>query len=410
MALPVTIAEQIGQQNSYHGPFRSSAGNIYTILIETTAGSDSQIAAFKADDTPPAEPTGFTEVDSANRPQMSRDAGDEVHSLNIFQKSDMLHVATQDVGRGEPYYARFNMGADAWVDLGASNMDAVVDAAAGPITAFACDLIVLDDDKIRVVYQGEVDKVMGTDRERVHHAWSTNGGDTFTAALAVGATGDEGDSTGPRIATDGVDAWVVWNQTHQADVNNVFEASIHPDNTLQGTLQDTGETVLGSIYPISHGVVFDRLGIKKVRFLFESVTGLGDAEVLEFDVTQDPTIFSVSSVDTTLISNINNSVVGCLASDGSTVHCLFSLTSDDDVDSSNDQDTDTWTAGVQDFASTIINHISCNVIWRDGPKLAYVMDDNGTVKYNEKAITYTLALLSDAEMADQNQFAGPFEV
>ena len=405
MALPVTLAEQVGQQNSYHGPFRSSAGNVYTILIESTATTDAEILAIKID---PVDES-FAEVDSSNRPVMGDNVSRIVVSLNLFQKNDILYVGTMN-GATDIYHAQFNMATDSWVDFGTSDFDINVDDAGTLTLASACDICVLDNDKIRMVYQGENDKVMGTPYARIHHAWSTNGGTSFTAALALSAAADEGDSTGPRIATDGVDAWVVWNQTHQADVNNVFEASIHPDNTLQGTLQDTGETVLGSIYPISHGVVFDRLGIKKVRFLFESVTGLGDAEVLEFDVTQDPTIFSVSSVDTTLISNINNSVVGCLASDGSTVHCLFSLTSDDDVDSSNDQDTDTWTAGVQDFASTIINHISCNVIWRDGPKLAYVMDDNGTVKYNEKAITYTLALLSDAEMADQNQFAGPFEV
>ena len=139
------------------------------------------------------------------------------------------------------------------------------DPDAGDMVASACDICVLDNDKIRITYQGETDKVMGVDRDRVEHAWSTNGGTSFTAALTLSAAADEGDSLGPRIATDGTDAWVVWSQTHAEDIDNLFEASIHPDNTVQGTLQDTGFVITSAIvYPITHGVVFDRLGTKKV--------------------------------------------------------------------------------------------------------------------------------------------------
>ncbi len=413
MALPITIAEQIGQQNSYHGPFRSFAGNIYTILIDDTAATDANIMAFKADGAPPAEPTGFTEVDSGNQPQMGAAATSEVVSLNVFQKSDLLYIVTQNV-LFEVYHAQFDMAADAWVDLGTSDFDIeVTNPDAGDMVLSSCDICVLDDDKIRITYQGETDKVMGVDRDRVEHAWSTDGGGSFTATLAINAVGDEGDSSGPRIATDGTDAWVVWSQTHQADVNNLFEVSIHPDDTLQGTLQDTTFQLTTGLYAITHGVCFDRLGTKKVRFGYREVTTL-DLEILEFDVTQDPTSFSSSAAySTSNVSLINNSIVACLAMNGSSVNALFSETTGDDVDHTHDQDIDTWATNTQAFASTLINHISCNVFWRDGPKLAYIMDDNGTIKYDEQEGTqffYTLGILSDAEMAAQNQFAGPFEV
>ncbi len=403
MVLPLALAEKVGITNSYHGPFRSSAGDVYTILIESGT-NDAEIVAFKG-----VDPTvSFVEQDSSNRPQMSTTSTNGVVSLNCFQKSDILYVSTQESVSEQVFHAQFDMDADAWVDLGSSDFDIAVDTTTDA-NLNACDICVLDNNKVRIVYQGEQDKVMGTPQERIHHAWSTDGGGSFTAALTLSAVGDEGDSTGPRIVTDGVNAWVVWKQTHDTDTNNLFEASIHPDDSVQ-TLQDTGEEFFSGLSPISHGVVFDRLGTKKVRFAFNSLVGSGDTEVLEFDVTQDPTSFGATSLDTGTTPIVGNDITVCLAADGSTVHEIQRHT-DGDLFSTNDQDIDSWVALAERRDATNINNVSCNVFWRDGgPKLAMIYRDGTTPTYDELAITHTLGNLSDAILADQNQFAGPVEV
>ncbi len=410
MAVPVTLTEQVGQQNSYHGPFRSSAGNTYTILIESSASTDAEIAAFKAVDP---STSWDSELDSGNRPQMGGSATDEVLSLSIFQKNDILYVATQNEA-GDVYHAQFDMAVDAWVDLGSTDFDILVDGAPDG-SAHACDICVLDGLAataiIRIVYNGELEKVMGTDFEVIHHAYSTDGGASWgNNAIAVNdASTDVGDDTGPRIVTDGQDSWVVWQHTDtdNSETDLVAERSIDQAHGLQATVQVTALQTTPDLYPITHGVCFDRAGTKKVRFGYREVT-TNDIEVLEFDVTEDPTSFATTNVSTTDVGETNGSVSACLAVDGSTVHINVQA-SDDDPHTANDQDTGTWTSYVLLESGVTVTTLSCNVFWRDGPKLGMILA-YPTPTYHELPITYTLALLSLAEMAQQNLFSGPFEV
>ena len=85
MALPVTISNvDVGPQNSYHGPFKSSGGAFYTILLDST--SNNLVEAHKATD-----PTvSFTEQDGTNRPNFVNN----VLSLNVFQDGDLLKYPT----------------------------------------------------------------------------------------------------------------------------------------------------------------------------------------------------------------------------------------------------------------------------------------------------------------------------
>ena len=92
----------------------------------------------------------------------------------------------------------------------------------------------------------------------------------------------------------------------------------------------------------------------------------------------------------------NNSVNTCLAVDSSTVHLMHVRASDDDLYSANDADTDTWTTPASTFTGTV-NHISCNVIDRSGLKLAHIIDDGGTIKYDEDE----LAVVAPSGVIDQ---------
>ena len=103
MALPVTISADVANQNSYHGPFKSSAGNFYTIVVGDTTATDGDVEAHKATD-----PTdSFAEQDGSNRPTAGS-SSTEIVSLWAVQDSDDLHVVYQDIAH-DVWYARFDM-------------------------------------------------------------------------------------------------------------------------------------------------------------------------------------------------------------------------------------------------------------------------------------------------------------
>ena len=119
MALPVSINTNTltGEQNSYHGPFKSSGGSFYTILPYNEGSSGFHgVSAWKATD-----PTSsFTQQDSADRPAFGTSTED-IASLWVHQSGDLLNIVGQNNATNEVWFAQFNMAADAWVDLGASD-------------------------------------------------------------------------------------------------------------------------------------------------------------------------------------------------------------------------------------------------------------------------------------------------
>jgi len=413
MALPVTITGgDVGSQNSYHGPFRSSAARFYTALKGAGASVDGELRAFKATD-----PTdSFAEIDSGNRP-VAGDVTTDIASFNVFQVGDKLNCAVQNVD-DDVFFARLDIdsGAETWDAIdGASDRDILIDGAPNG-AADACDLVVRSDGDIVAVYQMEVDKVKGNPFERVGLSVSTsaNRGETWSAVVSVDNQGDvERDMTGPRIVLGDSDTChIVWKDDNTTPT--MSQRALSSADALQTERTDISgaEDLETEAYPIGHGVSFDRLGMTKVRFPFSA--GLDpDLGVVEFDAAADPSSFAVSAnIDASNdLLFVNNSAVLCLATDGSTVHELHSRASDSDLYTTDDADSDTWnTTAAATRGTGTKNHVSCNVFDRTGPKLARIEDDAGTVKYDEDAITITIAVLgAGVDFPDQNYFTGPFE-
>ncbi|KKK80858.1 hypothetical protein LCGC14_2819290 [marine sediment metagenome] len=110
MALPVTLSSPtIAVHNAYHGPFKSSGGNFYTILCGTTAMSsvwavqdgDNIHVIFTHDSTAThnltawkaTDPTSsFAEQDTSNRPSTGGGDSDSIGSSHSIIKLSVLDL------------------------------------------------------------------------------------------------------------------------------------------------------------------------------------------------------------------------------------------------------------------------------------------------------------------------------
>ncbi|MFQ6016767.1 MAG: hypothetical protein ACE5KF_01100 [Kiloniellaceae bacterium] len=400
MALPVTISgTAAAQPHGYHGPFQSSAGNFYTILLDST--DNSLIEAHKATD-----PTAsFAEQDGANRPDAARD----VACLNVFQVGDKLHVAAQLVGDGlqnqsfELVYGRFDMAADAWdIITGGSRLVTAnndLDPKNAPDRHIACDLVVRSDGDIVIVFQGAQDKIMNGFFNRVDFTVSTDGGVNWSAATEVDGAG-ENIYRNPRIVLgDGDTSHICYTRGNGADL---MQRALSSADVLQTERDTTFDVALtASNFGLGHGISFSRSGTTKLRvFYIEAATT--DPEILAFDAAADPSSFGTQNISADDPFDVSNG----LAVDGSTVHFLYFKNADRDLYTSNDQDSDTWTAPAGTFTGTIA-HVSCNVYARAGFfRLAHIIDDGGTVKYDEDdlgAAQQTFSVTTSLDSALQAQ-------
>ncbi len=405
MALPVTFSSvSFATQNSHHGPFKSSEGNFYAILRDSA--DNTLLEAHKATD-----PTdSFTEIDGSNRPDFTG----TIASLNVFQVNDKLHIALQDITENVSY-SRFDMdtAVDAWdvVDGGTGEFT-TVDSAPSGITD-ACDIAVLSDGTIRIVYQGAMDMDMGGDFERIDHAYSTDDGVNWTAAVSVDSVTDGAgiDYVAPRIVAppnNSDQVHIVFQATAAAGQNDIIQRALDSSHNLR-TYETTG-LERGRTYSTVHGIAFVRSGVSKVRVGCHEVT-TNDLAILEFDAFAGATAaaYATSNVSTNDVGS-GSQAFACLASDGAIIRGMMVEESDDDLFEFFDDGADSYTLqGTEHLAGTI-THVSCNIYDRDGPKLAMIYDNAGTVQYDEIALTTTQATLGTVDMGQQNSFHGPFEI
>ena len=389
MALPVTFSViATADQNSYHGTFKSSAGNFYAVFPRTATSSlvDVQWASDPTD--------SFSPADSVFRP----DFGAETKSLNTFQDADNLHICGQ-ASDDDVFYARFDTASNdpapgQWQDVdGGGNTEVLIDGAPNG-AADACDIAVLSTGKIRVVYQGAIDMDMGGDFDRIDEANSTDAGVNWNGPNKIDnsdATDAQGlDFTGPRIVlppSNSDQCHVFMKGLDESNTTALVQVAISSGDTIR-TFRDTGVDVTSDLYPITHGIGFTRSSTSKVRIGYREASS-NDLAVLEFDAFSDDTdrTETQSDVHADDVQVDNGSINACLSVDGSTIRGLMVKSTNDDLFEFDDGDSDTYTLQSTAHLTGTINHISCNVYDRSGTKLAMIYDDGGTVKYDEIALT-----------------------
>ncbi len=389
MALPVTISGvTVGNQNSYHGPFKSIGGNFYVLVNDTEA------EAWKATD-----PTdSFTEFDNANHPAFNIGI-----SSWTFQKEDILYLVAQD-GVKDVWHAQFDMGpsADTWVNIAASDTDILVVDLANVAGATAVSIAVGSgevNDEIVIAYQGEQgdNKDMGGSFEWIAYAISDDAGvgASWSTGNSVADTDNDSevDFIGPVIVRGTSDRMHIF--FNDATNNDGYQRTLTAAGSLE-TFPSAFETSINtSNYVFTNGVLLEN----RVYTLYHDnsakhneVTFIS-ADVPIPTITQDITV--------------NNSAFVSLALDGSDLHLVYRGTAGDLFHA---EDTGSgWGNESEIVDNATINFTSINIYDRDGPKLAYIYDDAGTVLYGELALTHTFGLLSDVNMGKQNSFHGPFE-
>ena len=187
MALPVTITSSDDPSNTggRNRPFRSSAGNIYVILLSASGpaisvvqdGDFLQIAVQM-------EEASTTSVDG-----VAYKATDPTSSFAI-QDSGGQPTWTTDADDSELWFSRFNMANDTWDNVGISNdPDILIYDPGVTLDVSAVAIALRSDGDMIVLHQKFRHKFMGVDRPAVGIMVSNDNGLTWFGPFTTSATG-----------------------------------------------------------------------------------------------------------------------------------------------------------------------------------------------------------------------------
>lgn len=396
MALPSNIGSAstiIGDQNYYCGPFKSSGGAFYAVLQNTGSGP----RVYKASDP---EST-WTDQDTTTR-QVN-------YSQWAFQDGDLLHI----VGHrsSDLSYWQFNMATDLFT-VDAQQIDDPKDAPASTDTACAIAARGAGDPVV-ALYAGDQDNVMGTSYNRIDYATRNTSGTWSSPTQAFGLASYEWDFYGAGIAPGTSNGLHLIGNSDRLVVSirgNFIVRTLSSGDSLSSESEFSQHCDTLQVGPVSVDDAGTQRVLAIVRRAFSSAVGImrcsessGNLTVTDFIdfITNDAGV-------------ANTTPIGCLASDGSTVHAVYSQSSDSDLyhdQADAPHASGDWGTDTEHRDAVTINRISCNIYNRDGArKLAMVYDDGGTVKYDEIDIDVVPTNLSDVKFPQQSSYIGPYEI
>jgi len=381
MALPTTIAS-IAVLSGRHPPFKSSSGNFYAIANTTTTTID----VYKATD-----PTvSWTAQDTSNNP-----LGDGFVDFDIItavQDGDLIHIATDDDVFGGYLYHKFDMSSDTWTVT-----DEVIEFTTDAPENTWISIAVRSDGDVIVAYVGDTDRVMGGDKERVDYARRESG--SWTVGVALDAAGDIHYGN-PNVvkASSTDDMHFVWQrQTDTADPPTSWEdhegRTLDSSNTLSTTDNEATALTSGHLRGFQNMVSYDDGGT-------ERIIGSGpdtNQDLINTQATEDGSddISITAPVTEALTDEIFvNGEVGIIttAELSGDLHILYSGGGANGVDQDLFYSTSTdngasWATEAEEIDAVTVNFISANIYVRcKDTVLAYVYDDGGVQKYNEKVL------------------------
>ena len=385
MALPVTLSSPtIAVHNAYHGPFKSSGGNFYTILCGTTAMSS--VWAVQDGDNIHVI---FTHDSTATRNLTAWKATDPTSS---FAEQDTSNRPSTGGSDSELFYARFDMSSDAWVDLGTSDFEIQIDAAGTTQLDTACTIGVRSDGDIVVAYNGDSEMLMGSEFERVDFNVSTDNGATWAGPTSLDNAGTE-DWTGCVIVPGSSDRMHAFFKNDTND--DAYQRTIRSNDSLETFPSSFDTAIHNGNYSFGHGVSYDDGGTQRVRCPYMDVSP-DHAFVAKFDSADTPTLSTDDASDQDI--NVGSYSLSVNAKD---LQLLYSNNADNDLYRNTNDDDAGWTADNEELdAVSVTAPISTNVYVRSSNnRLAYIYSDGGTVKYNEVDLgvapnTETLAVMA----------------
>ncbi len=376
--LPTTIFSDVGLRG-HHPPRKSSTDNFYSVIRTDT----DELDVKKATDPE----VSWTLQDAANGPVH---AG-IIEGFSTFQVGDVIHIVAWSDDTYE--YYTFDMSTDQWV------VDQLIETVAdAPVHAWG-SIAVRSTGDVIVVYAGDRVKVQGKQRERIYVNIRTSGTWGGPVSLDGGGPNHYGNPNvvkGPL--TD--DMHILWYVTLNADflfAYEQFEArTLDPSDVLSTV--DTALLDLNarpSFLGAANGVSYEDAGTQ--RMLFAAIDGTSDRSRIYFPCTEDGSddivlgtqVTDNAGVEVKIIDFVGLSSIAEL--DGE-IHQLFSGGGNSGIEqdlyyTTSIDDGATWTLPTEEIDGITVNFISVSIYVRGiDTVLAYVYDDAGVQKYNEKVL------------------------
>ncbi len=372
MALPVSIAGTLNASvRGRCGPFISSGGNVYVVLSDSADRSILEV--WKATD-----PTSsFSEADAANH----HDLTNVVIHCDVVQVSDVLHMAVVESSSGSGgrvSYHTFDMSTDLW----ALNEE-VVATPANPSGRSGVGIAVRSDGDVIVGYNGTRDTVTMSDVARVKYARRESA--VWTVNVALDNAGSVGWQMSSAVLGSSDRVHFLFIDGGSNDAYQRCLTSANALETFPATFDAT--TLTTDRGDIGAAVSYDSGGTIKVRVPYCDSTGT--VSIAEFDSADAPTVSVTTGASATApdasagggVATITTSQLACVAKE-TDVYLLFTdVTS---LDLMRDVNTGSgWGTDATEFTGSV-DAFSANVFVRSGNyKLAYVVNDSATMKYNE---------------------------
>lgn len=377
MALPVTISG-IDTAVACAGPFKSSGGNFY--FFGRSSSSAPTLVAMKATD-----PTSsFSSVDTE-----VMGGGGSILAIAAFQDGDTIHIAValeSSVTTNTEYcYTTFDCSTD--TIAADETIQATLDTrTSGGAHQRACSIVKRSDGSVVVLYNGARVASMGNSYSRIVYARRASGGG-WTTNVAVDAGG----------TTDYLSAEAILGASDRAqfvfcsDGTSTFQRALTSANSLQ-TAGTFGNTIVITS-AATQGVSYDDSGTQRV-----AVVG-PQKRVGYFNDGNTPTLNTSGVIDT-------NGSVFRLFKDGVDIWALYRSSADSDLYAAKSTDDGaTFATAVNVFTATVgATETNLSVdgnIYQRGSDfvIPYIVNDNGTLKYNEyvvRSVSNNKTLAADA--------------
>lgn len=363
MALPTTITGVTFLDTATQGrsrPYISSSGNVYVVFKDSAVNTDLDI--YKATD-----PTSsFSQIAS-----ITLTAAGIVFGIATYQDGDNLHIATQDDNENILYHV-FSMSSDTFT----TSNEAVTSAVGTNINVDKAISVSLETGgDIIIFYQGASENVSGQ-KERVNRAWKTGGSWTVNQPVDAGGAVD--------YFLGGIVRGEV-NKFHLVFKDDTNRRAKHRSvQNVDGTLSAVENLVDANSeiedFTIIQPVYYDASGIERIT------TGYMDSPepnfftvVIEDDGTPETFKVMAAAIAVGEFSTVSFAV------DVKTVWSVFRKFAGHLYSTSNVDDS-SWTN--DELEVTIQpNSITSNIYQRGSDiVLAYIYDDGGVIKYNEKVL------------------------
>ena len=378
MALPTTIVSDVGLAG-HHPPYKSSAGNFYSVV---RADAD-ELDVYKATD-----PTDSWTVQGTG----------PVHAGTILgfasvQDGDTIHIIAWSSAAYE--YYTFKMDTDAW------DVDQAIEGSIDAAQMWG-SIGVRSDGTIVVCYNGATDASMGDNKERVDINIGSNANPpVWGGPVSLDNGGDKHfGNTNVIIGPLTDDLHFVWQQTPAVEPdppiawNRAQGRTLDPSDTLSTAdlivSPDTSTSMLG----IANAVSYDDGTQRMLWAGIEGESGKARKYIIATEDGSDDFLEGTGVTDTAGADGYINGEVGIttIAELSDDIHQLYAGGGTDGVDqdlyyTKSTDDGATWSTPTEEIDGITVNFISATIYVRDSDTvLAYVYDDGGVQKYNEKIL------------------------